>query len=187
MRSALVVHGGQGVGKNLFFEAVMRIYGEYGSVIDQAAVEDKFNDWASRKLFMVADEVVARAELWHLKNKLKGIVTGTLIRINSKNVTAWEESNHVNLVFLSNERQPVAVESDDRRYRMNGSRSRSSPTIGGMPSYGSRTNYPPGFTTPSARKSKTAALRHYTISCCSATWATFAPGRRRRRPGRAAS
>lgn len=116
MRTALVFHGPQGTGKNLFFEAVMAIYGEYGRIVDQSAVEDKFNDWASRKLFLIADEVVARAELFHVKNKLKGIVTGEWIRINPKNVAAHDERNHVNLVFLSNEPQPLVLEQDDRRY-----------------------------------------------------------------------
>lgn len=116
MRTALVFHGPQGVGKNLFFEAVMRIYAHYGRIVDQAAVEDKFNDWMSGKLFLIADEVVARNELFHLKNKLKGVVTGEWIRINPKNVAAHDERNHVNLVFLSNERQPLVLEKDDRRY-----------------------------------------------------------------------
>lgn len=116
MKTALVFHGPQGVGKNLFFEAIMAIYGEYGRVIDQHAIEDKFNDWASRKLFLVADEVVARAELYHTKNKLKAFVTGDWIRINPKNVAAHDERNHVNVVFLSNETQPLQIERDDRRY-----------------------------------------------------------------------
>lgn len=116
MKTALVFHGPQGVGKNIFFEAIMAMYGEYGRIIDQAAVEDKFNDWASRKLFLIADEVVARAELWHTKNKLKGIITGEWIRINPKNMGAYDERNHVNMVFLSNETKPVVLEDDDRRY-----------------------------------------------------------------------
>ncbi len=116
MKTALVFHGPQGVGKNIFFEAVMAMYGEYGRIIDQAAVEDKFNDWASRKLFLIADEVVARAELWHTKNKLKGIISGEWIRINPKNMGAYDERNHVNMVFLSNETKPVVLEDDDRRY-----------------------------------------------------------------------
>ena len=116
MRTALVFHGPQGTGKNLFFEAVMAIYGEYGRIVDQAAIEDKFNDWASRKLLMIADEVVARNELYHVKNKLKSFVTGEWIRINPKNVAAHDEKNHVNLVFLSNESQPLVLEKDDRRY-----------------------------------------------------------------------
>ena len=116
MRTALVIHGPQGTGKNLFFEAVMAAYGVYGRIIDQSAIEDKFNDWASRKLFLIADEVVARQELFHTKNKLKGIITGEWIRINPKNVAAHDERNHVNLVFLSNESQPLVLEKDDRRY-----------------------------------------------------------------------
>jgi putative DNA primase/helicase len=116
MRTALIFHGGQGAGKNLFFEAMMAIYGEYGRIIDQAAIEDKFNDWASRKLFLIGDEVVARQELFHVKNKLKGLVTGEWVRINPKNVAAHDERNHVNIVFLSNETQPLVLEKDDRRY-----------------------------------------------------------------------
>ena len=116
MKTAMVMHGPQGAGKNMFFEAVMAIYGEYGRIIDQSAIEDRFNDWASRKLFMIADEVVARQELFHNKNILKGLVTGSTIRINPKNVTAHEEKNQVNFVFLSNEIQPLHLERDDRRY-----------------------------------------------------------------------
>lgn len=116
MQTALVFHGPQGVGKNLLFEVVMAIYGEYGRIVDQAAIEDKFNDWASKKLFLIADEVVARAELFHTKNKLKSFITSDWIRINPKNVTAYEERNHCNLVFLSNETQPLVLERDDRRY-----------------------------------------------------------------------
>jgi putative DNA primase/helicase len=116
MKTALVLHGPQGVGKNLFFESVMAIYGRYGRIVDQMAIEDKFNDWASRKLFLIADEVVARQELYHVKNKLKGFITSDWIRINPKNIGAYEERNHVNVVFLSNETQPLVLERDDRRY-----------------------------------------------------------------------
>lgn len=116
MKTTLVLHGPQGTGKNMFFEALMTIYGRYGRVIDQSAIEDKFNDWASRKLFLIADEVVARSDLYHVKNKLKAFITGDWIRINPKNFSAYDERNHVNLVFLSNEAMPVVLEQDDRRH-----------------------------------------------------------------------
>lgn len=116
MKTTLVIHGPQGTGKNLFFEAIMAIYGRYGRVIDQSAIEDKFNDWASRKLFLIADEVVARSDLYHVKNKLKAFITGEWIRINPKNMAAYDERNHVNMVFLSNEAMPVVLEDDDRRH-----------------------------------------------------------------------
>ena len=116
MTTALVIHGPQGTGKNLFFEVIMAIYGHYGRIIDQAAIEDKFNDHFSAKLFMIADEVVARSDLYHVKNKLKSFISGTKIRINPKNLSSYEERNHVNIVFLSNERLPVVIEEDDRRH-----------------------------------------------------------------------
>jgi putative DNA primase/helicase len=117
MHSAVVVHGPQGAGKNLFFEAYARIFGEYARVLGQEALEDKFNaDWAEKKLFILADEVLARADLFHIKNRLKGFITGGTIRVNPKNIAAHNEKNQMNIVFLSNERQPLVLEHDDRRH-----------------------------------------------------------------------
>lgn len=116
MRSALVFHGPQGAGKNLLFEVVADIYGKYAMVVGQDQLEDKFNDWASMKLFLIGDEVVARAELYHQKNKLKAFITGETIQINAKMMPLRTESNHCNVVFLSNDQQPLALEPGDRRY-----------------------------------------------------------------------
>lgn len=116
MKTCIVIHGPQGTGKNLLFESYMSIYGTYGRMLDQSALEDKFNDWASRKLLLLADEVVARTEIYHLKNKLKSLITGDRIRINPKNMAAYEEDNHANFIFLSNESMPVVLEEDDRRH-----------------------------------------------------------------------
>lgn len=116
MKTTLVVHGLQGTGKNMFFDAYMAIFGRYGRMVDQSAIEDKFNDWASALLFVQFDEVVARSEMYHIKNKLKSFITGDRIRINPKNRAAYEERNHVNAVFLSNEEMPVVLEEDDRRH-----------------------------------------------------------------------
>lgn len=117
MHSAVVVHGGQGTGKSRFFEAHAKIYGPYGRVLGQEALEDKFNaDWSEKKLFIVADEVLARQDMYHIKNRLKGFITGDTIRVNPKNVAAHNEKNQMNIVFLSNERMPLVLENDDRRH-----------------------------------------------------------------------
>jgi len=118
MRTALVFHGPQGAGKNLFFEIAAAIYGRYALVVGQDQLEDKFNDWASQKLFLIGDEVVARAELYHQKNKLKAFITGETIQINAKMLPLRTEANHCNVVFLSNENQPLALEESDRRYHV---------------------------------------------------------------------
>ena len=114
---SVVLHGDQGAGKNFIFERVMMtIYGKYSTLIGQEALEDKFNEWASKKLYVVADEVVARQELYHTKNVLKKYITGKYIPINPKNVAKYSERNQMNFVFLSNEDKPVVLESKDRRY-----------------------------------------------------------------------
>ncbi len=117
MHSTIVLHGPQGTGKSRFFEAYAQIFGPYGRVLGQEALEDKFNaDWAEKKLFLLADEVLARSDMYHLKNRLKGFITGDTIRVNPKNVAAHNEKNQMNIVFLSNERQPLVLENDDRRH-----------------------------------------------------------------------
>lgn len=116
MKTCIVIHGPQGTGKNVFFESVMKIYGHYGRVVGQDQVEDKYNGWASRLLFLLADEVVARSDLYQVKNKLKSLITGDWIEINQKHVASYPERNHVNIVFMSNEPMPVVLEEDDRRH-----------------------------------------------------------------------
>lgn len=118
MQTAIIMHGPQGTGKGRFFEwGYMPIFGRYGVYLDQDALEDKHgSDWQSCRLFVLADEVLARAEMYHHKNKLKNLVTSRRIRINPKGLVAYEEANHLNIVFLSNEKQPLVLENDDRRY-----------------------------------------------------------------------
>jgi hypothetical protein len=115
-RSALVFHGPQGTGKNLFFDAIRTIYGKYGVMVGQTQLEDRFNDWLSAKLMVIGNEVVTRQELYHNKNILKWVITEEQIPIRPmQQATRWE-SNHANVVFLSNEQLPLVLEDGDRRY-----------------------------------------------------------------------
>jgi putative DNA primase/helicase len=116
MRSALIFHGPQGAGKNLFFEIVQAMYGKYGTTVGLDQLESQFNDWLSQKLFVIGDEVSSRQELYHHKNKLKGLITGETVQINTKMLPLREEANHMNVVFLSNETKPLVLEEGDRRY-----------------------------------------------------------------------
>jgi putative DNA primase/helicase len=116
MPTSIIMHGDEGSGKNLLWEIVRDIYGSYGSVVGQDQLEDKFNDWISHQLFVIGDEVLSRTEMRHLKGKLKAMISGREIKINTKMMPVRSEENHVNLVFLSNELQPNALDASDRRY-----------------------------------------------------------------------
>lgn len=116
LRTAVVMHGDEGAGKNFLFDIMVAIYGKYGALVGQDELEDKFNDWRSCKMFVVGDEVSSRAELVHNKNRLKALITSPTVQINPKNLTRREEKNQMNIVFLSNELQPLALDNSDRRY-----------------------------------------------------------------------
>jgi len=119
MQTAIVMHGPQGTGKNLYWDTWRDLYGRYGITVGQTELEDKFNGWLSQKLAIIGDEVVSRQEMYHNKNRLKLIVTQEQkfpIR-EMQQSTRWE-SNHANVVFLSNESQPLALEERDRRYEV---------------------------------------------------------------------
>ncbi len=116
LRTAIVMHGDEGAGKNFLTDTMCRIYGEYGATVGQDELEDKFNDWRSCKLFVVGDEVSSRTELVHNKNRLKALITSTTVQINPKGLPRREEANHINVMFLSNELQPLALDNSDRRY-----------------------------------------------------------------------
>lgn len=117
MSSAVIMHGPQGTGKSTVFQTLAKIYGDYSTVLNQRGLEDKFNsDWSDSKLFILAEEVVTRAEMWHIKNELKELVTGEWIRINPKNIAAYRQRNQLNITYLSNDDQPLPIENDDRRH-----------------------------------------------------------------------
>ena len=116
MATALAVHGPQGSGKSLFFEVYSRIFGEYARTIGQAQLESRYNDWASRALLLVCEEIVASNELTHYKNALKSYITAPNVQVETKFQPVRTEKNHANFVFLSNDNRPLALERDDRRH-----------------------------------------------------------------------
>jgi putative DNA primase/helicase len=116
LRTAVVMHGDEGAGKNFLFDMLAAIYGKYGALVGQDELEDKFNDWRSCKMLVVGDEVSSRQELVHNKNRLKALITSATVQINPKNLPRREEANHMNVIFLSNEITPLALDNSDRRY-----------------------------------------------------------------------
>lgn len=117
MRSSLIIHGAQGIGKNLVFErAMVGAYGRWGRLIDQRDLDSTFNGWISKKLYIVADEVATDKRKIDTSNLLKSWITGGTVSVNEKNLPVREEENHCNFVFLSNNAIPIFVDEDDRRY-----------------------------------------------------------------------
>ncbi|MES2182352.1 MAG: PriCT-2 domain-containing protein [Pseudomonadota bacterium] len=118
METAVLVHSSvHGSGKSYFFDVVMRqIYGEYSRTVGQAQLEGNYNDWMSKTLYCVFEEVLSRSQRYSHVGTIKQTITGKTIRIEKKFMSGWEEANHMNTVFLSNEVLPLPVEPSDRRF-----------------------------------------------------------------------
>lgn len=117
MDTAIMMHSDQqGSGKSLLFDGIIRkIYGEYGATLGQHQLESQYTDWRSNILFGLFEEVLSRDQKYSHTGTVKHMITGETHRIEKKFVSGWEESNHLNAVFLSNEVQPFPVEETDRR------------------------------------------------------------------------
>jgi putative DNA primase/helicase len=116
MQTCLVFHGPQGTGKNLFFDSVRKMYGQYGVMVGQTEIEEKYNGWLSAKQMVIGNEVVSRQELYHMKNRLKWVIDAEQIPIRTMHTDTRWERNWANLVFLSNENKPLVLEISDRRH-----------------------------------------------------------------------
>ena len=92
------------------------MYGEYATTIGQLELESAFTDWLSRKLFIIANEVVTRSELYHQQGRLKALITDSHLQINEKFRPRRLEKNHANFVFFSNRIDIAKLDRDDRRY-----------------------------------------------------------------------
>lgn len=118
MDSAVLMHSIiEGSGKSLLFSVVMgMLYGQYSATVGQTQLEGNFNAWQSGKLWAVFEEVVSRDQRYNQVGKIKQLITGQTVRIESKFVNGWEEASHMNAVFLSNEIMPWPISDSDRRF-----------------------------------------------------------------------
>ncbi|EQM70009.1 PriCT-2 domain-containing protein [Pseudomonas tohonis] len=118
MDTAVLMHSIiEGSGKSLLNSVVMgRIYGQYAATVGQTQLEGNFNAWQSGKLWAVFEEVVSRDQRYNQVGKIKQLITGQTVRIESKFVNGWEEASHMNAVFLSNEIMPWPISEGDRRF-----------------------------------------------------------------------
>ena len=118
MATAVLMHSKtHGSGKSwLFEECIKPLYGEYGATLGQHQLESNYTGWMSKRLFGLFEEVLASNQRYSHTGTLKHMITGKTQNIEKKFVDSWEESNHMNSVFLSNSLQPFHVEDSDRRF-----------------------------------------------------------------------
>ena len=96
----------------VLFETVAEIHGKHGRVVGQRELESQWNDWQSGCTLVIGDEVVSRQEMRHHKGVLKALITSKDVNIATKFMNLRSERNCMNIIFLSNETQPLVLDSE---------------------------------------------------------------------------
>jgi hypothetical protein len=116
--TAIVLLGGQGVGKGHFADKMLgRTFDSrhYAHVVDRRRVFGQFNDVLSGRCLLFVDEAT-----WGGDKRdagiIKGLVTEGTVQIERKHIPAAFEPSMLHIVLASNEKWPVGVDADDRRF-----------------------------------------------------------------------
>lgn len=114
-RVALVFKGGEGVGKGVFCNALVRAFGVHGlRVQNMLHVAGRFNAHLRHCCMLFADEaIVPNSEG---EGTLKGLITEATIPIEAKGVDTVSAPNHLHIVMASNKEWVVPAGDGARRF-----------------------------------------------------------------------
>ena len=117
---ALLLAGGEGIGKDLLFHAFFKMLGNQHKSIHGSMLLDNFNDFivGTKNVHINELEMGDHREAKAVTNKLKPYCTAppTTLRVNPKNVKSFQIQNLCNVTIFSNNALPLVVSRDTRRY-----------------------------------------------------------------------
>jgi hypothetical protein len=117
-RTAIVLNGIEGSGKNTACEVMKVIYGPWNCVtLSQADIDGRFGAQLRHKLFVVFNEVMSSTnKSAETANKLKEWIADDVIPLEGKFRDGENVRNFGNGIFASNDDAPVIITQTDRRY-----------------------------------------------------------------------
>lgn len=114
--TAIVLRGGQGVGKGMFAVNFGRIIGpHFKHLTHQEQLTRAFNAHLKDGLLVFADEACYPGDKAAV-GRLKGMITEPTLTIEPKGVDAFQIDNHINLIMATNEAWAIPAEMDSRRF-----------------------------------------------------------------------
>ncbi len=116
MHFALLIIGGQGIGKSLIAEFLSILIGlENTAFIDMGMLSSQFNGFLSKSHLVVVNEFSSGASR-SVRSLLKNLITAPILFANEKGIPAIQIANRTNLLMLSNDADAANIDGDDRRH-----------------------------------------------------------------------
>ena len=131
IRHALVLIGGQGVGKSILINLFYAIFGKTGVVSPgNQTLNEKFTGWAVGRQIAFIDEI-EQSDKKDFINKIKPAISEDILEVREMFKEPYTINNYMNFIATTNDIQPVLLAQDDRRFMILRSDAQSKQT-GGM-------------------------------------------------------
>ena len=114
--TALVLQSGQGTGKNIVIDPLVRAFGGHGMILTRAEdLTGRFNDHLGTAVCVFLNEA-----LWGgvkgQEGALKALITDERMMTERKRIDKRPVRNHVHVIVASNNEWAVPIDLDDRRF-----------------------------------------------------------------------
>jgi hypothetical protein len=118
--TAWIFHGVPGTGKGILQEKLlMPLFGaEHVSKILTSNLNDNFNGYMERAIFLLLDEAKIDAQFVAQVDKLKNIITEDTTTIRIMRTDHYAVRNFVNLIIATNHTDPIPLNIMDRRFNV---------------------------------------------------------------------
>ncbi|HNP36032.1 MAG TPA: DUF5906 domain-containing protein [Woeseiaceae bacterium] len=114
--TAIVLRGGQGVGKSFFAKTFGHLFGQHYLHISNAGhVVGNFNAHLRDCVLLFGDEAFYAGDKRH-ESQLKTLVTEYTLMIEGKGIDAESSASCLHIILASNKKWVVPADADDRRF-----------------------------------------------------------------------
>lgn len=115
MTTFLHLFGPPGSGKQAVAAPLMKIYGGNSIIVGKTQLSSDFNSIYKHKQFINIDEIHSGSDNDKINNKLKMLITGETMIVNTKGDPEYEVPNKANFLSTSNYPDSIKFDDDDRR------------------------------------------------------------------------
>ena len=108
----------QGVGKNIFSDVLVELYGGISKKLESSQPErdvwGNFNDMMTDAFLVILSETDKRNAMSH-DGKIKSLITDGTMVVNPKGLKSFTIDSYHRIIQLTNDKDPVITSNDDRR------------------------------------------------------------------------
>ncbi|MBF0454030.1 MAG: PriCT-2 domain-containing protein [Magnetococcales bacterium] len=114
--TALVLHSGEGTGKNIVIDILVRAFGDHAFVASQPDhLVGRFNDHLGRAVLVFANEAVWGGDKQQ-EGALKQLITDEKMAVERKYIPTYHTKNCAHVIIASNNDWVAPMGMDDRRF-----------------------------------------------------------------------